>query len=91
MNYGEENHVYHTSIFFFCTCYILNNKDNLQKFDEILDMAIFLSYSLSSKAYKIYNLWTQVVEESMHVVFDEHDNTLEKRRISYLEEELERT
>jgi len=27
----------------------------------------------------------------MHVVFDEHDNTLEKRRISYLEEELERT
>ena len=33
---------------------------------------------------------TQVVEESMHVVFYEHDNTLEKRRIADLEEKLER-
>jgi len=27
----------------------------------------------------------------MHVVFDEHDHTFEKRRIVDLEEELERT
>ena len=33
----------------------------------------------------------QVVEESMHVVFDEYDSTLDKRRISDLEEKLERT
>jgi len=63
---------------FGCTCYILNNKGNLMKFDEKLDKECFLSYSLSSKAYKIHSQRTQVVEENMHVVFDEHDNTLEK-------------
>lgn len=76
---------------FCCTYYILNNKDNLGKFDAKLDKTIFLGYSLSSKAYKIYNLGTQVVEESMNVVSNEHDSTLEKRRIIYLEEELETT
>ena len=47
---------------FGCTYYILNNKDNLWKFDEKSDKAIFLGYSLSSKAYVIYNLRTQVEE-----------------------------
>ena len=75
---------------FCCTCYILNNKKNLGKFDEKSDKEIFLGYYLSSKAYKIYNLRTQVIEESVHVMFDEHNNTLEKRMVSYLEEELER-
>jgi len=69
-----------------CACYILNNKDNLGKFEEKSDKAIFLGYFLSSKAYRTYNLRTQVVEETMHVVFYEYENTLEKRRIVNLEE-----
>ena len=36
---------------FGCTCCALNNKENLQKFDEKSDKTIFLDYSLSSKAY----------------------------------------
>jgi len=75
---------------FGCTFYILTNKENIGKFDEKLDKTIFHGYSLSSKACIIYNLRTQVVEESMHLIFDEDDNTLEKRRIADLEE-LERT
>ena len=76
---------------FGCTCYTINNKDKLGKFDKNSDKENFLGYSLSYKAYKIYNLRTWVVEESMHVVFDEYDSTLDKRRISDLEEKLERT
>ncbi|XP_057986698.1 uncharacterized protein LOC131171245 [Hevea brasiliensis] len=34
-------------------------------------MGIFLGYSTSSKAYRVFNKRTLVVEESMHVVFDE--------------------
>ncbi|KAH9686494.1 hypothetical protein KPL70_014367 [Citrus sinensis] len=46
-------------------------KDNLGKFDPKSDVSIFLGYSNSSKAYRVYNKRTLVVEESMHVTFDE--------------------
>ncbi|WJX45438.1 hypothetical protein P8452_32320 [Trifolium repens] len=58
---------------FGCYCYILNIKDNLGKFDSKSDKGIFLGYSLTSKAYRIYNLRTQTLEESMHVKFDESE------------------
>ena len=48
-----------------------NTKDNLGKFDSKADEGIFLGYSTSSKAYRIFNKRTLVVEESMHIVFDE--------------------
>ena len=35
---------------------------------------IFLGYSTSSKAYRVFNKRTLVVEESIHVVFDESRN-----------------
>ncbi|KAH9781762.1 Integrase catalytic domain-containing protein [Citrus sinensis] len=56
---------------FGCKCFILNIKDNLGKFDPKSDVGIFLGYSNSSKAYRVYNKRTLVVEESMHVTFDE--------------------
>ena len=49
----------------------MNDKDNLGKFDAKLDEGIFLGYSLNSKAYRLFNKRTMVVDESMHVVFDE--------------------
>ncbi|GAU39253.1 hypothetical protein TSUD_397000 [Trifolium subterraneum] len=49
-------------------------KDNLGKFDSKSDKGIFLGYSLTSKAYRIYNLRTQTLEESMHVKFDEFED-----------------
>ncbi|KAH9680417.1 hypothetical protein KPL71_026545 [Citrus sinensis] len=45
--------------------------DNLGKFDPKSDVGIFLGYSNSSKAYKVYNKRTLVVEELMHITFDE--------------------
>ncbi|KAH9685167.1 Integrase catalytic domain-containing protein [Citrus sinensis] len=56
---------------FGCKCFVLNTKDNLGKFDPKSDVGIFLGYSNSSKAYRVYNKITLVVEESMHVTFDE--------------------
>ena len=59
---------------FGCRCFILNNgKDNLSKFDAKSDEGVFLGYSTSSKAYRVFNRRTLVVEESIHVVFDESD------------------
>ena len=64
---------------FSCKCFILNTKYNPGKFDSRADEGIFLGYSTSSKAYRIFNKRTLVVEESMHVVFDE-SNPLDPRK-----------
>lgn len=64
---------------FGCKCFILNNdKDNLGKFEEKSDEGIFLGYSLTSKAYRIYNKITLNIEESMHVKFDESNPSKEE-------------
>lgn len=55
---------------FGCKCNVHNNgKDNLSKFDPRSEEGIFLGYSLSSRANRVYNKRTLVVEESIHVVF----------------------
>ena len=56
---------------FKCKCFILNEKDMLGKFDAKSDEGIFLSYSSISKAFHIFNKRTLVIEESIHVVFNE--------------------
>ena len=53
---------------FGCKCFVLNNgKDNLGKFDAKSDEGIFLGYSLASKAFRVINKRTLVVEESIHI------------------------
>ncbi|XP_042973126.1 uncharacterized protein LOC122304931, partial [Carya illinoinensis] len=56
---------------FGCKCFILNDRNNLGKFDAKSDEGIFLGYSTNSKAYRVFNKKTLTVQESMHVVFDE--------------------
>jgi len=58
---------------FGCTCYILNNKLYLKKFDAKAQRGIFSGYSERSKEYKVYNSETLCVEESMHVKFDDKE------------------
>ena len=60
-------------------CFILNTKDNLGKFDAKSNVGIFLSDYSSSKAYRVFNKKTMVVEEFIHVVFDESKNSLQRR------------
>ena len=56
---------------FGCKCFVLNNsKDILGKFDAKSDEGIFLSYSLTSKAFRVFNKRTLVFEESIHVIFN---------------------
>ncbi|RVW63757.1 Retrovirus-related Pol polyprotein from transposon TNT 1-94 [Vitis vinifera] len=64
---------------FGCKCFISNTKDNLGKFDAKSDVGIFLGYSTSSKAFRVFNKRTMVVEESIHVIFDESNNSLQER------------
>ena len=62
-------------------CFILNTKNNLGKFDAKSNVGILLGYSSSSKAYRVFNKKTMVVEESVHLVFDESNESLERREI----------
>jgi hypothetical protein len=63
---------------FGCKCFILNDKDNLGKFDAKSDEAIFLGYYMNIKAYRVYNKRSLTIEESIHVVFDEVDSLKHK-------------
>ncbi|KAI3697733.1 hypothetical protein L6452_30830 [Arctium lappa] len=59
-------------------CFILNNKDQLGKFDPKADDGIFLGYSSISKAYRVFNKRRQSVEETIHFTFDENRLTNSK-------------
>ena len=73
---------------FRCKCFILNTKDNLGKFDSKADERIFLGYSTSSKAYRVFNKRTLVVEESMHVVFYESNSFDPRKDICSIDDDI---
>ena len=52
-------------------CYILNGRENLGKFDAKSDEGIFLGYSTTSRAYRVFNKRTKVVMESINVEIDD--------------------
>ncbi|KAD7116749.1 hypothetical protein E3N88_04017 [Mikania micrantha] len=56
---------------FGCPCYILNTKDPLKKFDSKVDAGYFVGYSSTCKAYRVFNCRTKIVEETLHVKFNE--------------------
>ncbi|GKA55769.1 putative ribonuclease H-like domain-containing protein [Tanacetum coccineum] len=50
---------------------ILNNIDHLDKFDGKANEGFFVGYSLNSKAFKVFNSRTRIVEEKLHIRFSE--------------------
>ena len=68
---------------FGCKCFILNTKDNLENFNSKADERIFLGYSTSRKAYRVFNKRTLVVEESMHVFFIKYSICLARSGVAY--------
>ncbi|GKE23587.1 putative ribonuclease H-like domain-containing protein, partial [Tanacetum coccineum] len=62
---------------FGCHVTILNILDNLGKFDGKGDEGFFVGYSLSSKAYKVYNTRTRRVEENSHIGFLKNKHMIE--------------
>ena len=56
-------------------CYILRDRENLENFDAKSDKGIFLGYSTTSKAYRVYNLKNKIVMESTNVVIHDEQCT----------------
>ncbi|GJR93162.1 ribonuclease H-like domain-containing protein [Tanacetum coccineum] len=56
---------------FGCPVTILNTLDRLGMFDGKADEGLFVGYSTNSKAYRVFNSRTRIVEENMHVKFSE--------------------
>ncbi|GJU51276.1 putative ribonuclease H-like domain-containing protein, partial [Tanacetum coccineum] len=57
---------------FSCTVTILNIIDHLGKFDGKADEGFFVGYSTNSKAFRVFNSRTRIVEENLHVQFSEN-------------------
>ena len=58
-------------IIFGSTCFILNDRENVGKFDTQSDEGIFLRYSSTSKVYRVLNKRNRKVMETVNVVIDE--------------------
>ncbi|KAM2050957.1 hypothetical protein ACFX16_032634 [Malus domestica] len=54
-------------------CYILRDQEHLAKFDTKSDKGIFLGYSNTSRAYRVYNLRTKIIIVSINVKNDDID------------------
>ncbi|GJR12026.1 ribonuclease H-like domain-containing protein [Tanacetum coccineum] len=54
---------------FGCPITILNTIDHLGKFDGKADEGFFVGYSLNSKAFRVFNSRTRIVEENLHIRF----------------------
>ncbi|GJR97402.1 uncharacterized mitochondrial protein-like protein [Tanacetum coccineum] len=57
---------------FGCLVTILNTIDHLGKFDGKADEGFFVEYSVNSKAFRVFNSRTRIVEENIHIRFSEN-------------------
>nr|GEY55655.1 retrovirus-related Pol polyprotein from transposon TNT 1-94 [Tanacetum cinerariifolium] len=51
---------------FGCPVTILNTLDSLGKFDGKVDEGLLVGYSVNSKAFRVFNSRTQIVQETLH-------------------------
>ncbi|GJW80796.1 putative ribonuclease H-like domain-containing protein [Tanacetum coccineum] len=61
---------------FGCPVTILNTIDHLGKFDGKADEGFFVRYSTNSKAFRVFNSRTRIVEENLHVQFSENTSNI---------------
>nr|GEU52565.1 retrovirus-related Pol polyprotein from transposon TNT 1-94 [Tanacetum cinerariifolium] len=69
---------------FGCHVMILNTLDNLGKFEEKEDEGYFLGYSMSSKAFRVFNKRTKRVKENLHIEFLENKATEKVSGLNWL-------
>ena len=60
---------------FGCKCYIYKKWQHLGKFQICCDIGFFVGYSSKSKAYRVFNHATGLVEETYDVEFDESNGS----------------
>lgn len=66
-----RNHDHSYFHVFGCIYCILNQKDQHSKFEATVDEGFYLGYSSKAKAFNVFNLSRNVLEETIHVTFDE--------------------
>ena len=60
---------------FGCKCYIYKKRQHLGKFQRHCDIGFLVGYSSKSKAYRVFNHATGLVEETYDVEFDESNGS----------------
>ncbi|GJU36259.1 putative ribonuclease H-like domain-containing protein [Tanacetum coccineum] len=63
---------------------ILNTIDHLSKFDGKADKGFFVGYSLNSKAFRVFNSRTRIVEENLHISFSKSTPNVVSSRPDWL-------
>ncbi|GJW60283.1 retrovirus-related pol polyprotein from transposon TNT 1-94 [Tanacetum coccineum] len=61
---------------FGCHVHIYNHRDHLGKFDEKANDGFFLGYSPVAKAFRVFNIRREEIEEIVHVTFSEDDEAI---------------
>ncbi|GJZ17888.1 ribonuclease H-like domain-containing protein [Tanacetum coccineum] len=61
---------------FRCPVIMLNIIDHLGRFNRKADEGFFVGYSTNSKAFRVFNSRTRIVEENMHVQFSENTSNI---------------
>ncbi|GJS69457.1 putative ribonuclease H-like domain-containing protein [Tanacetum coccineum] len=69
---------------FRCPVTILNTIDHLDKFNGKGDEGFFVGYSLYSKAFRVFNSRTRIVEENLHIRFSESTHNVVGSRPNWL-------
>ncbi|GJR91194.1 putative ribonuclease H-like domain-containing protein [Tanacetum coccineum] len=69
---------------FGCPVTILNTIDHLGKFNGKADEGFFVGYSTNSKAFRVFNSRTRIVEENLHVQFSENTPNIERSGPNWL-------
>nr|GEW85774.1 hypothetical protein [Tanacetum cinerariifolium] len=69
---------------FGCHVTILNTLDPLGKFDGNVDEGFLVGYSVSSKAFKVFNSRTIIIQETLHINFLENKPNVARNGLSWL-------
>nr|GEU80579.1 hypothetical protein [Tanacetum cinerariifolium] len=65
---------------FGCPVTILNTLDSLGKFDGKVDEGFLVGYSVSSKAYRVFNSRTRIVQKTLHAVVLSQENKMTRQK-----------
>nr|GFA23682.1 retrovirus-related Pol polyprotein from transposon TNT 1-94 [Tanacetum cinerariifolium] len=69
---------------FGCLVTILNTLDSLSKFNGKVDEGFLVGYSVSSKAFRVFNSRTRIVQETLHMNFLENKPNVAGRGPTWL-------
>lgn len=72
--HGNKPNIKHLHVFQ-SICYVLQDRENLDKFELKSDLEIFIRYSYNNRAYRVYNLRSSNLVESINFFIDYSGDT----------------